>query len=308
LRALPQHFQVIGAYCLDPAKHEAEGVGADLLHGPESRITILAPDVVVDALPGLEPSRGLVRYFLDRGVSVVSANKKLIAEGARTLERVAEQSGTLLRYAAAVGGSAPMIEAVRRQAHRGEIESITGILNGTCNYVLDRCAEGLSLEQAVVEAQAKGFAEADPSDDLVGADAARKLRILARHAFGKELIAVDMRPLNEANLAMARKQSRMDQVLRVVSQAWVDGGRLFGAVCLRALDPDDPLASVRDEWNRLVITRKDGTSAMVSGRGAGRWPTTEAVIADLLELRHRQQGAAARALKEIESSSLFGDR
>jgi homoserine dehydrogenase len=65
---------------------------------------------------------------------------------------------------------------------------------------------------------------------------------------------------------------------------------------------------VRDEWNRLVITRKDGTSAMVSGRGAGRWPTTEAVIADLLELRHRQQGAAARALKEIESSSLFGDR
>lgn len=295
LRALPQHFKVIGACCLNPAKHEDEGIPPDVLHGPESRITLLAPDIVVDALPGIEPSRALARHFLDRGISVVSANKRLIAEDVQALERVAERSRAQLRYSAAVGGSAPMVEEVRRQARRGEIQSITGILNGTCNYLLDRCSEGLSLDEAVVEAQAKGFAERDPQEDLIGSDAARKLRILARHAFGKELVAVDIRPLSATSLAKARKESRVNQVLRVVARAWVDSGRLLGEVCLRALDPDDPLASVSGEWNRLIIARLDGTTATVSGRGAGRWPTTEAIIADLLELRHEQHAASAGA-------------
>lgn len=302
LRALPQHFQVVGALCLDPAKHEADGVPPELLHGPESRISSLAPDVVVDALPGLEPSRALVRDWLDRGVSVVSANKRLIAEAGQELGRVARQSGAKLRYSAAVGGSAPMIEEIQRQSARGEIRSIAGVLNGTCNFVLDRCAEGLSLEEAVAEAQAKGFAETDPSEDLSGADAARKLQILCRHAFGKETAGLDVHPLSAAGLAQARQEKRRDQVLRIVARSWQQSGQLFGEVRLTALDPDDPLFTVHGEWNRLVIARSDGTRLTVSGRGAGRWPTTEAVIADLLDLRHRQRGAVARVQSEAAGS------
>lgn len=303
LRALSRHFRVIGVLCLDAAKHEDEGIPADILHGPESRITLLAPDIVVDALPGIEPSRTLVRYFLDRGVSVVSANKRLVAETAQSLERVAQRSGAVLHYSAAVGGSTPMVEEVRRQANRGEIESISGILNGTCNYLLDRCSEGLSLQEAVVEAQAKGFAETDPDDDLIGSDAARKLRILARHAFGKELEAVDMRPLSATSLAKARKECRVNQVLRVVSRASLTSGRLLGEVCLRALEPDDPLASTGSEWNRLIITRTDGTVVTVSGRGAGRWPTTEAIIADLLALRHLDRCTPAKVSLSLAGRS-----
>lgn len=308
LRALRQHFQVIGVLCLDPAKHEANGVAAELLHGPGSRVSLLAADVVVDALPGIEPSRALVRDWLDQGVSVVTANKQLLAEAGPELERVASRTGAQLSFSAAVGGSTPMIEEIRRQSVRGEIRSIAGVLNGTCNYVLDRCAEGLSLAEAVAEAQAKGFAETDPSQDLGGADAARKLRILCRQAFGKDIAALDVHPLTDASLAQARQEMRHEQVLRIVARCRQQSGRLIGEVRLMALDPDDPLFTVHGEWNRLVITRADGSNTTVSGRGAGRWPTTEAVIADLLEQRHRQRGAAGFVQKAAFESLQLGDR
>ncbi|MGH8243736.1 MAG: homoserine dehydrogenase, partial [Steroidobacteraceae bacterium] len=299
LRALSRHFQVIGALCLDPPKHEQDGVPHQILHGPDSRITLLAPDVVVDALPGLEPSRALVGHFLERGVSVVSANKRLIADVASELEHAAERSDAVLKYSAAVGGSAPMIEAVRRLAHRGEIKSLEGILNGTCNYLLDRCAAGLPLDEAIEEAQAKGFAEANPADDLIGSDAARKLKILARHAFGRELVAIDMRPLTATSLARAQRELRHGQVLRIVSRAVFENGRLLGEVSLRTLDADHPLAPVSGEWNRLIVTPLDGPSATVSGRGAGRWPTTEAVVADLLDIRHHEARAPKQAALKV---------
>ncbi|MGH8135114.1 MAG: homoserine dehydrogenase [Steroidobacteraceae bacterium] len=308
LRALPQHFQVIGALCLDPAKHEAEGVPQELLHGPQSRISLLDPDVVVDALPGVEVSRAQVRYWLDRGVSVVSANKRLVAEDGQEFAIIAEQSGARLRYSAAVGGSAPMIEAIRAEAARGEIRSIAGVLNGTCNYVLDRCAEGLSLAEAIAEAQAKGFAEADPAEDLSGADAGRKLRILCRHAFGSELTALDLQELSATSLAQALRDKRPGQFLRIVARSRQVSTGLVGEVRLTAVDPDDPLASVHGEWNRLVVTRAGGSHAVVSGRGAGRWPTTEAVIADLLEWRHRQRNTAALISNVAAESLRLGDR
>ncbi len=301
LRALWSQFQVSGVLCLDPLKHEQEGVPRQVLYGPGSNITLLAPDVVVDALPGLEPSRAIIRHFLERGVSVVSANKRLIADTASELEHAAERSGAVLKYSAAVGASVPMIEAVRRLAHRGEIRSLEGILNGTCNYLLDCCTTGRSLEEAIQEAQAKGFAEADPQDDLIGTDAARKLKILARLAFGRELHAIDMRPLTAVSLAQAQRELRQGQVLRIVSRAVIDEGRLLGEVSLRALDADHPLALVSGEWNRLVVTPIHGPSVTVSGRGAGRWPTTEAVIADLLDIRRREARApAASARKAAE--------
>jgi homoserine dehydrogenase len=294
LRALTRHFQVIGALCLDPQKHEDQGIPPDILLGPESRVTLLAPDVVVDCLPGFEPSRSIAHHFIDRGISVVSANKRLAADWGGRLEQAAKRFGAAFKYSAAVGGSAPMIEVVRKLADRSEIRSIEGVLNGTCNYLLDRCAEGLTFADALAEAQSRGFVEPNPEDDLIGTDAARKLRILCRHAFGHELTGIDIRPLTDMAHAKAKRDLRIGQVLRVVAKAVADNGRLLGEVCLRALDSDHPLASVNGEWNRLVVTLGDGSRVTVSGRGAGRWPTTEAIIADLLDLRHESSRAPAR--------------
>jgi homoserine dehydrogenase len=304
LRAMPQHFRIIGALCRDREKHEAAGVPPEQLYSPDTRLSLLAPDIVVDALPGDGPSHALLRHYLDSRVHVVTANKQLIATSGRQLHRLAANNGVELHYSATVGGSTPMIEAVQRNVATGDVVSIAGVLNGTCNFILDRCASGLALDDAIREAQSRGFAEPDPALDLDGSDVLRKLRILARYAFRQELDGADVAPLSASTLEQARKRCRTDQTLRYVARAWRDKGELRGVVRLSALGRDDPLAAVRDEWNALQITRADGTTAVVTGRGAGRWPTTEAIVADLLRIRFGQIDAAMGA-PISDSESVF---
>jgi len=271
----------------DRAKHAHEGVPSELLHTSQDELVRLQPDVVVDALPGVQPSQSLVHYYLAHGVHVVSANKALIVEAGSELIPLAARNDLSLHYSAAVGGGAPMIEAVRRLAATAAIQSIEGVLNGTCNYVLDRCAEGLSLDQAVRAAQEHGFAEADPSDDLLGRDAARKLSILAHHAFGQalSLSEISCEALSAGALARLQPTLRDDETLRVIASARRVDGKVSGQVKLVPVALDDAFAQTRDEWNRLRITDHDGQQSLVYGRGAGCWPTTEAVVADLLDIR-----------------------
>lgn len=284
LNAMPEHFRVAGILVRTRAGHEAAGIPAELLHPSPDSLVDLRADIVVDALPGLQPSQSLVRYYLTHGTQVVSANKTLIAAAGPELAAIAQRNGVALRYSAAVGGSAPMIEAVQRAADAGEVQSLAGVLNGTCNYVLDRCTDGLLFNEAVRTAQACGFAEADPSDDLLGRDAARKLSILARAAFGRELDAIEIEPLNTTVLLRSQSTQGGNQTLRVMARAWKLGEKSFGQVRPEAMPSGDPFAQTRNEWNRLLITRSNGPDITVSGRGAGRWPTTEAVVADLLEI------------------------
>jgi homoserine dehydrogenase len=298
LRALPQHFRVVGALCRYPARQVAAGLPPELLHAADSRAALPDADIVVDALPGDGPSFALLSRCLAAGVHAVTANKQLVAAHGRALERLAAASGAELRYAAAVGGSAPMLEAVGRHAAAGGITGIAGILNGTTNFILDGCASGLAFGDAVRAAQERGFAEADPSQDLDGKDAERKLRILARSAFGREPDGIEVEPLDAERQASARLALRAGQALRQVARAWRDDAGLRGEVRLRALDASHPLAAVHAEWNALLITRDDGTTDLVRGRGAGRWPTTEAVVADLLGIRYAQVSATlGRALR-----------
>lgn len=143
----------------------------------EARLPDVYCDIDVDALPGLEPSTRLVTAFLSRGIHVVSANKALSAHSGPILSHLASRHEASLRYSATVGGSAPMIETVRRLAAIGEIASLAAVLSGTCNYVLERCDAGVRLLEALREAQSLGYAETDANEDLSGRDAARKLRI-----------------------------------------------------------------------------------------------------------------------------------
>lgn len=295
LNSLPEHFRVIGVLVRDRAKHAHEGVPGELLHASQDELVRLQPDVVVDALPGVQPSQSLVHYYLAHGVHVVSANKALIMEAGSELIPLAARNDLSLHYSAAVGGGAPMIETVRRLAATTEIQSIEGVLNGTCNYVLDRCAEGLSLDQAVRAAQESGFAEADPSDDLLGRDAARKLSILAHHAFGQALSLSEIasEALSAGALARLRSTLRDDETLRVIASARRVDGKVSGQVKLVPVALDDAFAQTRNEWNRLRITHRDGQQSLVYGRGAGRWPTTEAVVADLLDIHSARSYRAA---------------
>jgi homoserine dehydrogenase len=293
LLAMPDEFSVRAILVRDPPTHHARGVAKEILHADLAAFAkAIAPndtrggvDVVVDVLPGSEPSTRLVEAFVHAGMPVVTANKAMMAEVGPKLAFLSEG----LFASATVGGSTPMIEAVRRAAH-GEagIRAIAGVLSGTCNYLLNRAADGLPFPDAVHEAQQLGLAETNPSEDLSGRDAARKLRILVRLAFGHdvELDRIDVDAIDEGAFARARQARASGKVLRLVAAA-SGHGRGSARVRLESLDVQHELANLPGAWNRLVIERMAGERTTVTGRGAGRWPTTEAVIADLFELRRQ---------------------
>jgi homoserine dehydrogenase len=288
--AMHEHFRVIGALVRRRENHAGKGIPRELLYESHDEVARLQADVVIDALPGLQPSLRMVRHYLDHGVNVVSANKALIAAAGLELASLAARSSAALRYAAAVGGSAPMLETLQREARRSEIRSIAGVLNGTCNYVLDRCVAGLPFSDAVSAAQECGFAEADPSEDLSGRDAARKLHLLAQQAFGQDLNALEIEPLEAATLRRSHAALKANETLRLIARAQRSGDRVTGQIRLEAVAAEDPFAHTRCEWNRLLITHASGEEVVVSGRGAGRWPTTEAVMADLFDLHDAAAG------------------
>jgi len=147
--------------------------------------------------------------------------------------------------------------------------------------------DGLDFDAAVLSAQASGFAEADPSEDLSGRDAGRKLQILARLAFDREVDSLDIQSLDAAAVLAAKHSLRDGESLRMIGRARLHDGVVVGQIRLERLARDDGFAGIGEEWNRLAITLADGSEVAVTGRGAGRWPTTEAMIADLLELSRR---------------------
>jgi homoserine dehydrogenase len=287
LKANPQAFQVVGALVRDRGKYERLGVPRGLLRTRPEQIAKLQADIVVCSLAGIEPARQLTELFLSRGAHVVSANKALIADYGRALATRAARSGCTLSYSAAVGGVAPMIEAVDRCASGGPIASVAAVLNGTCNWILNHCGQGANLDAALGEATREGFAEADSSEDLSGRDAARKLRILCRHAFGGDPAEMELETLDERVARVAEEVTRAGRRLRQVARAVTHDGKIRAAVRFEAVSYDSPLGRVAGECNVLEIVRVDGARRTITGRGAGRWPTTEAVMADLFELRRR---------------------
>jgi homoserine dehydrogenase len=276
-------FRVIGVLIRDRARHEAAGIPSALLY-TQSELAQLKPALVIDALPGVEPSYTLVKRYLADGVDVVSANKAAIARFGCALAKIAEESGAMLRYSAAVGGAGPMLEAVERARQRADITSLVGVLNGTCNFLLDRCAAGESLACAIRDAQRLGYAETDPTEDLSGQDAARKIRILARHAFGVEVSATEIQALDESVAEAARAAVAEGRRLRQLARATMNTGEVALSVSFEIVGQDSPFYFLSGESNALSLTDTDGRTQYVSGRGAGRWPTTEAVIADVQEI------------------------
>ena len=290
---------MIGIHVRDVFKHAETGVPKSLLDNDVRELIARRHDLVVDVTGNRQIANSLIEGCLEAGRPAVTANKQLVADRGAPLSAIASKTGTSFKYSAAVGGSAPMVETVMRALEQGTVIRLRGVLNGTCNYVLDRIAQGISFAEAVVEAQQLGFAESDVARDLSGQDTEDKLRILARIAFGAEhdgffilregLEAVRPRTPNDYELAKTR-----EQVIRLVATFEPEGR---AQVAPELLPVDDFLASTRGEENRLIINGAGGHTWQVSGKGAGRWPTAEAIIADMLDIY-----ASTVPIKEISSA------
>ncbi|HEX8233545.1 MAG TPA: homoserine dehydrogenase [Caulobacteraceae bacterium] len=286
LQARSDAFEVVGVLVRDPAKPRPAGI-EHLLTTEAGDLLSAEPDILVEALSCARTSDELMRTALGQGLDVVSANKQAVVAGHADLRALAEASGARWLYSAAVGGGAPLIELVRRARSHGGIAVVEGVLNGTVNFMLDRLAAGDSFPAALASAQANGLAEADPSADLDGRDAAAKLRILALEAFGEAVGEAEVRreALDE-HVARVAALGRLKQV----SRAAYEGGRLTASVNFSA----DPVFSGVDvDRNLLRLTMADGAVWTARGRGAGRWPTSESVLSDLLDIAAERAGRAA---------------
>jgi homoserine dehydrogenase len=245
-------------------------------------------DVVVELIGGSDPAGDLVRTALDSGKPVVTANKLLLASDPRL------ESHPGLRYSAAVGGAVPALEAVRALAEKSSIVSLSGVLNGTCNYILDRLAAGCSWERAIAEAQEHGFAEADPTADLSGSDTVCKLRLLARRAFPKiDAHYVSSTGIQTIDPAWVQAAVRQGGRARLIGTAKLLEGRVHLEVKPGLVEAAHPFAQIKNEENCLLIdTGHSDLQHVWTGRGAGRWPTTAAVMADLFDLSREHRAAS----------------
>ena len=269
-------FELVGVLVRDPDKARDVAVPEGLLLSDPGALLAREPDVLIEAISDASTGLALIRAALSRGVDVVSANKQAVGADLPALVALASGAGARLLYSASVGGGAPLIETVRRARAQGEIVRIEAVLNGTCNFILNRLAEGTAFEAALDEARAAGFAEADPTADLTGLDAAAKLAILAWEAADWRL---PVGSVARETLSGARPvPGRVRQVARLDR----DRGEAF--VRFEAKDGDPLFASLADEANAIRVTTADGRRFTATGRGSVRVPTAESVWADLTDL------------------------
>ncbi|MDP1660296.1 MAG: hypothetical protein Q8L55_00125, partial [Phycisphaerales bacterium] len=262
-------------------------------------------DVLIDCCSDAAVSLAAVRTALARGAKVVTASKVLAGPNGADLSALAQGFGTTIRWGAAVGGGVPVVEAAAALVAAGErVTAVRGVINGTCNFVLDRLAQGMPLGEAVRAAQQRGLAEADPAADLSGLDAARKLIVLAREVFDFELALDDVTcvGIEELTPRIVQQISEGGRTLRLVATLQRKGDWLEASVRPVELSPSDPLAGARNEENVFVLTVEGADRPVVlRGLGAGRWPTTEAVVGDVLQIdRERRRPAVERAAAQFE--------
>ena len=287
LTTLPELFEVTGVAVRDLSRERNPCVPENLLTLDPDELITKPCDVVIELIGGTERASVLVNSALQLGRHVVTANKALIAAEGERLQAAATANGVTLRASAAVGGGMPALEAIECARATGAIAAFYGVLNGTTNFVLDQLARGEELKNAVRAAQRAGYAEADPTLDLDGTDAAQKLILLARAAFGVSLrlSKISRRGIEHLSVEVLREARKRGCTIRLVASCRSNASGLEARVAPIELPNDHPFARLKGAENGLIIETENCARRIVYGTGAGRWPTTEAVIADLLAIR-----------------------
>ncbi|MBU2696793.1 MULTISPECIES: homoserine dehydrogenase [Pimelobacter] len=256
-------------------------------------------DVVIEVIGGIEPARSLILSALENGASVVTANKALLAEDGPTLFEAAEKAGRDLYYEAAVAGAIPILRPLRESLAGDKVTRVLGIVNGTTNFILDKMdTSGAGFADALEEAQALGYAEADPTADVEGFDAAAKAAILASLAFHSRVTAADVHRegITDVSAGDVRSAREMDSVVKLLAIAELrpgaDGDDAVSVRVHPAMIPrSHPLASVREAYNAVFVESEAAGQLMFYGPGAGGSPTASAVLGDLVTVaRNHRQG------------------
>ena len=250
--------------------------------------------IVVETIGGAKAALDFTRRALRAGKSVVTSNKELVAEHGCELLALAAEQGVSYLFEASVGGGIPILRPLNQCLAANEIEEITGILNGTTNYILTRMIRGgLSFDAALKEAQANGYAEQDPTADIEGHDACRKICILASLAFGRHIYprqvpAEGIAGVTLSDVAWAEACGKKLKLLgRAIRQA---DGRVCAYVSPHLVDVENPLAGVEDVFNAIAVKGNAIGDVMFYGRGAGKLPTASAVVADVIDAaKHRDE-------------------
>lgn len=280
---------------------------------PESKLTtdlatvLEDPEVTIgiELVGGVEMAFDIIRRLLKAGKHVVTANKAVLASRGRELFRIAHEMDRTICFEAAVGGGIPIIAAVSESLAANRILSIAGILNGTSNFILSAMHdEGVSYGQALAEAQAKGFAEADPSLDVDGTDAAQKLAILGRLAFRSaiEPEQIRRRGIDKLDAADVRYVAELGYVIKLLAVAQASNDRLCLRVGPTLVHRSHPMGQVRGEYNAITVTGDSVGDTFYFGKGAGMMPTASSVVAGILDLAIGRGQETFRSLQLWDSN------
>ncbi|WP_233198193.1 homoserine dehydrogenase [Cryobacterium sp. Y50] len=272
---------------------------------------ILGADIVIELMGGIEPARSHILLAINSGADVVTANKALLAQAGPELFAAADQVGAQINYEAAVAGAIPIVRPLRESLAGDQVKRILGIVNGTTNFILDRMdIDGSSLKDALAEATALGYAEADPTADIGGYDAAQKAAILASLAFHTTVPLASVyregiESVTPAQIESARKAGYVVKLLaiceRVIDENGVDGvsARVYPAMVPRS----HPLAAVHGANNAVFVEAESAGSLMFYGAGAGGVETASAVLGDVVSIARRHvaggPGVAASTYAEL---------
>jgi homoserine dehydrogenase len=297
-------LQIVGVAVRRPDKDRSQtGVDASLFT-TDAHDLVTKADVVIEVIGGIEPARTLILAAMKHGASVVTANKALLAEDGPRLYQAAQDCGVDLYYEASVAGAIPLLRSLRESLVGDDVHRILGIVNGTTNYVLDKMdTTGAGFADAVEQAQALGYAEADPTADVEGFDAAAKAAILASLAFhtrvgAKDVYREGITDVSAADIKAAREMDCVVKLLAICERMKGDGAKgsdSKGGISVRvhpAMIPrSHPLAGVREAFNAVFVEAQSAGSLMFYGQGAGGDPTASAILGDVVAVaRHKVVG------------------
>ena len=304
LQSLKTDFQVVGILIRNLTSPRPEDVPSHLLTDSVEKLLETQPELVIEVVGGTGAAADLVHQARAAGSRVVSANKQLLAIEPELLKETAFGNGRLMA-SASVGGSVPALESVASLVQREEVVLVQGILNGTCNFILDRVNGGIEVEDALALAQDLGLAEADPHLDVSGLDCVYKLSLLATRAFGEEVTVdlIECEGLDGITAERLQQATENDGELKLVASAKRTSSGIKARVGLEILLPHHPLFGCEKEANRLVIETEGHRQVVFDGKGAGRWPTTVAVVGDVLQCRRADLSTGKeRGLRRAKAS------
>ncbi len=273
-------------YVLDLRDFEDDPVKEVLVHDVEEILSDPEVAVICETMGGENPAYTFTKRALESGKSVCTSNKELVEKHGPELLQIAKAHNCSYLFEASVGGGIPIIRPLRTSLAQEEIQSITGILNGTTNYILTKMeTEGLAFESVLKRAQEKGYAEKNPDADILGFDACRKIAILTSLAYGKnvnytDILTEGITAITDKDFAYAR---RLGATIKLFAKSVKKGEKYYALVAPFLVKPENPLYAVNGVYNAILVNGNMGGETMYYGKGAGKLATASAVVSDVLD-------------------------